>query len=1099
MNMKNAFTNHVVPSNPSSKHKRVSSLVQFILGEYSLHAPSKDNDLVSPSAVQKPSQGNIQEKSKRILDRLIPLLRYLKADSSKAKKQGKPGSHKKSFSVSQQKFKEYYAHPIAEHPKELPLQGKKKKSVAEYPTLDELLSQKGTHFNYLSVGQSLAWSSQDEDSVTGKPLNNKVVHNRTKSSHTKVSNMSKDSIQKTKAVSTKSAKPAINIEEQYRAQAKLLQQPQADTRKKQSEGMRKKSAVTTPSSPLRQYKAEVKKPKGAQVNHTHYESNLSKTKLGHKKPSVNETVQKIMAWHKRSASDGVRAFINLGEKRKAGESTERSKAEEVKDQGKKQQSTERSNTNNSQYKELKKVEPSGGKRSISSAGYFDLAAKRPSVPMDAKKLAQGHYKDASVLARKAKINTLIHSINLGKPQAPSNTFIEQSEPSVVSTQKKADAAKIVIKSPSPPPHENKENGFKKSSIIASKYHLYENLSKYKKEPQSTSPPPQNVKGLHKFHKHMPSFSIPKAGPPVPKTTSGKFLEGKLSVSKVGPATAAVTPYVSTKKVLCSVPVSKGPSAAHSPEPVERSGEKFGEEKFKVNPAKPLLIKKYKKPQEVVPQPKVVPLSKENIEKLQRIKDGEALAEYIRKYFKEHNEAPKTGTEFYRVGRLLGKGAFGKVNLGMHKLTGKLVAIKSINKEYLTDESSKKKVMQEFSILKLLRHPNVIRLYESFESAKHILIVMELCTGGDLLNYVRKRRKLKEDMAKFVFKRLIEGLYHCHCRGVLHRDIKLDNVLLNGSGELKICDFGVSKIVRKGERMTEQCGTPAYIAPEILRDRGYEGFAVDIWSAGVALYAMLYGTVPFKANNMKELHKLIMKGKYTLKEEVSKEARDLLTRLLECDPYKRINIPEILAHEWMQGIADSISLFTEQERELLGKEYCYSDKAKRKDGGETNTLFTEQNIDSTQNELTKNNTTKSVILAPFNSTRTDQNTSKDYIARGCAMKDKREIIKFAAKVRDIDRQYEKNNNGDVDNGVYNKFVCDSSDENNNNEISSSEDGSISVDGRLFDGKASPMGNINARMDQFREKKSIESTLPFTTAQSVIIGKLYGQLFKQTRMR
>lgn len=100
--------------------------------------------------------------------------------------------------------------------------------------------------------------------------------------------------------------------------------------------------------------------------------------------------------------------------------------------------------------------------------------------------------------------------------------------------------------------------------------------------------------------------------------------------------------------------------------------------------------------------------------------------------------------------------------------------------------------------------------------------------------------------------MIEGIKYCHSKKILHRDIKLDNILLTIDGVVKICDFGVSKIVKNGEKMSEQCGTPAYIAPEILLDKGYEGFAVDIWSAGVVLYAMLYGTVPFKANNMSEL-------------------------------------------------------------------------------------------------------------------------------------------------------------------------------------------------------------------------------------------------------
>jgi len=369
---------------------------------------------------------------------------------------------------------------------------------------------------------------------------------------------------------------------------------------------------------------------------------------------------------------------------------------------------------------------------------------------------------------------------------------------------------------------------------------------------------------------------------------------------------------------------------------------------------------------------------------------------------------------------------------MHKLTGGMVAIKSINKEFLTDEHSKKKVMQEFSILKLLNHSSVIKLYETFESKKHILFVIELCAGGDLLNYVRRRRKLKENVAKYIFKQLIEGLHHCHSRGILHRDIKLDNILLNSKGDIKICDFGVSKQVKKGERMTEQCGTPAYIAPEILRDKGYEGFEVDIWSAGVALYAMLYGTVPFKANNMRDLHKMIMKGQYTLKEDTSREVRDLLRRMLEIDPRKRITIPEILAHEWMQNInSHEIEMFTDVEKETIEKEYSCRKKEK---GEENEVLFTEQNIDSTQTDLTRNITQKSFILAPFNSTYNE--STKDSRKLEAEIYEKGEILKLSAKVRDADRQYERNNNGDLDNGVYNKMVCASQD--NKSESGSSKD-------------------------------------------------------------
>ena len=212
----------------------------------------------------------------------------------------------------------------------------------------------------------------------------------------------------------------------------------------------------------------------------------------------------------------------------------------------------------------------------------------------------------------------------------------------------------------------------------------------------------------------------------------------------------------------------------------------------------------------------------------------------------------TQTDFYKIGKVMGKGAFGKVNLAIHRLSNKFVALKSINKQFLSEEASKRKVMQEFNILRRTRHISIVRLYESFETAQHIVFVMEVCGSGDLLTYVRRRRKLKEDVAKHMFKQIIEGLRYCHSKNILHRDIKLDNILLNSEGDIKICDFGVSKLVKNGEIMTEQCGTPAYIAPEVFENKGYEGYASDIWSAGVVLYAMLYGTVPFKANNMTEL-------------------------------------------------------------------------------------------------------------------------------------------------------------------------------------------------------------------------------------------------------
>ena len=142
---------------------------------------------------------------------------------------------------------------------------------------------------------------------------------------------------------------------------------------------------------------------------------------------------------------------------------------------------------------------------------------------------------------------------------------------------------------------------------------------------------------------------------------------------------------------------------------------------------------------------------------------------------------------------------------------------------LKENESKRKVMQEFFTIKKIKHENVVRLYESFETGQHIVFVMEVCGGGDLLTYVRRRRKLQEPVACHLFKQIVTGLQQIHIQKVLHRDVKLDNILPTSQGKVKICDFGVSKQVEDSQKMFEQCGTPAYIAPEVFENKGYVGY------------------------------------------------------------------------------------------------------------------------------------------------------------------------------------------------------------------------------------------------------------------------------------
>lgn len=249
--------------------------------------------------------------------------------------------------------------------------------------------------------------------------------------------------------------------------------------------------------------------------------------------------------------------------------------------------------------------------------------------------------------------------------------------------------------------------------------------------------------------------------------------------------------------------------------------------------------------------------------------------------------------------MLGRGAFGKVNLGLHVLTGRLVAIKSFNKSNIPNDRAKKKILQEVKLMQKLKQNSVVKIYETFETPKYLVIIMEYISGGDLLSFVKKRNKLNESSARYIFRQLITALELIHSQNVVHRDIKLDNILLDINNNIKICDFGVGKLIRsKKELLYDQCGTPAYIAPDILKNNGYEGPQVDIWSAGVVLYAMLSGMVPFKAHDMNKLHELILNGDYEALDNISKEAMNLINQILCIDSRKRLTSTEILNHIWM---------------------------------------------------------------------------------------------------------------------------------------------------------------------------------------------------------
>ena len=276
---------------------------------------------------------------------------------------------------------------------------------------------------------------------------------------------------------------------------------------------------------------------------------------------------------------------------------------------------------------------------------------------------------------------------------------------------------------------------------------------------------------------------------------------------------------------------------------------------------------------------------------------ERLIRLIKEHFKNQSKIPTTTLDYYRIVKMIGKGAFGKVYLGKHLLTGQKVAIKSINKQYMKDEHSRKKVFQEVLILKKCNHKNIIKLLEVFENQKYLFIVQEYASEGDLLSYVKERGRICEDEAKNIFLQVVDGIRYCHKQSILHRDIKLDNILLAKGTSIKICDFGVSRFVKPGQMIREQCGTPAYIAPEILIDKGYEGCFADVWSLGVLLYAIITGGMPFLGDDIDELHQAVVSGKFSLPAFLTDGAKDLITKLLKLNPYSRILIEDVENHPW----------------------------------------------------------------------------------------------------------------------------------------------------------------------------------------------------------
>uniref|UniRef100_A0A8C6HLE7 Serine/threonine-protein kinase MARK2 n=1 Tax=Mus spicilegus TaxID=10103 RepID=A0A8C6HLE7_MUSSI len=260
-----------------------------------------------------------------------------------------------------------------------------------------------------------------------------------------------------------------------------------------------------------------------------------------------------------------------------------------------------------------------------------------------------------------------------------------------------------------------------------------------------------------------------------------------------------------------------------------------------------------------------------------------------------DEQPHIGN--YRLLKTIGKGNFAKVKLARHILTGKEVAVKIIDKTQL-NSSSLQKLFREVRIMKVLNHPNIVKLFEVIETEKTLYLVMEYASGGEVFDYLVAHGRMKEKEARAKFRQIVSAVQYCHQKFIVHRDLKAENLLLDADMNIKIADFGFSNEFTFGNKLDTFCGSPPYAAPELFQGKKYDGPEVDVWSLGVILYTLVSGSLPFDGQNLKELRERVLRGKYRIPFYMSTDCENLLKKFLILNPSKRGTLEQIMKDRWM---------------------------------------------------------------------------------------------------------------------------------------------------------------------------------------------------------
>jgi len=253
---------------------------------------------------------------------------------------------------------------------------------------------------------------------------------------------------------------------------------------------------------------------------------------------------------------------------------------------------------------------------------------------------------------------------------------------------------------------------------------------------------------------------------------------------------------------------------------------------------------------------------------------------------------------YLLGKTIGEGTFGKVKLATHKYTNENVAIKILDKSKMIEDDDVIHVQREISILKKLKHRNIVQLYEIIQTKKNIYLIMDYAEGGELFEYISNKKKLTEIESCKFFQDIINGLEYLHKQNIAHRDLKPENLLLDFNKNIKITDFGLSTVYSCDNLLKTPCGTPSYAPPEMLKGQHYYGLLSDIWSAGIILYAMLVGYLPFSESSKDDVVcEKIVEGSFEIPSNLSAMAVDLLKNILKVDPNERFDLEHIKQHPW----------------------------------------------------------------------------------------------------------------------------------------------------------------------------------------------------------